>query len=91
MPIARYLNEANVQEGVFFPGVPLADITEEEFDALPKHLQEAVDASPMYRKTKPAEKKAANKAAPKEAEIAPEVPVEDVTKAPMGDYRDEKE
>ncbi len=34
-------------------GVPLRDLTAEEFEALPPLLQYSVDASPMYRKTKP--------------------------------------
>jgi hypothetical protein len=53
MTIARYyVADANL-DGAHFPGVPLADLTEEEFDALPKWLQASIDASPLYRKTKP--------------------------------------
>jgi len=63
--IARYYDEAKNPDGAHLPGVPLRDITEEEFDALPAWLQLSVDASPFYRKSKPAEQaKAASK--PKE-------------------------
>lgn len=51
--IARYYDERKNPDGAFLPGVPLADLTEEQFDALPKWLQLSVDASPFYRKTKP--------------------------------------
>jgi hypothetical protein len=69
MTIARYYNADANPDGAHFPGVPLADLTEEEFDALPKWLQASVDASPLYRKTKPS---ASRKAEPKsEAAEAP--------------------
>ena len=35
------------------PGVPLADLDQATWDALPEYVQADVDASPMYRKTKP--------------------------------------
>ena len=38
---------------VVFPGVPLRDLSKEEFVALPEHLQRSVDDSDTYRKTKP--------------------------------------
>lgn len=63
MAVARYLNEEAVTEGVFIPGVPLRDIEQEEYDALPKHLQQTVDASGLYRKTEPDKKPAPEKAA----------------------------
>lgn len=51
--IARYyVASANPREESF-PGVPLADITEEEWAEQPEWVQASVDASPMYRKTKP--------------------------------------
>lgn len=62
MTIARhYIAEKN-PDGGHIPGAPLRDITQEEFDALPEWLQRSVDASPMYRKTKPGE---SARAAPK--------------------------
>lgn len=38
---------------IAFMGVPNRDISEEEFAALPLHIQRAIDASPVHRKTKP--------------------------------------
>lgn len=35
------------------PGVPLAEMTEEEYKALPDHLQKAVAASPLYQAAGP--------------------------------------
>jgi hypothetical protein len=64
MSIARYYNAAANTEGRYFPGVPQGDIDEARWEALPKWLQETVDASPFYRKTKPSEAKAAPKAEP---------------------------
>lgn len=51
--IARYYDEARNPEGAFLDGVPLRDLTEEEFAALPAWLQASVDASPLYRKSRP--------------------------------------
>lgn len=59
MTIARYYQEDKNEDGGALPGVPLADIDEETFAALPPWLQASVDASPMYRKTKPGKAKAA--------------------------------
>lgn len=56
--IVRYYdaskNPGTPDAPAMFPGVPLRDLTEEDYDALPEWLQRSVDASPMYRKTKPA-------------------------------------
>lgn len=52
MSIARYFDESKVEPGMSVP-VPLRDLTDEEFDALPKHLQASVDAWPFFRKTNP--------------------------------------
>lgn len=48
---ARYYDASKNEAGGYLPGVPLRDLTEAEFDALPAHLQASLDASPMYRKT----------------------------------------
>lgn len=53
--IAYYFVPENNPDAGFYPGVPLDHVTQEEFDALPEHLQNTVDASPFYRKTKPAD------------------------------------
>lgn len=51
----RYFDEAH--DDGFFPGVPKRDLTEAEYEAYPKWLQESIDASAMYRKTKPKQEK----------------------------------
>lgn len=51
MAIARYYNAEKNPEGAFVSGVPLRDITEEEWQALPERLQRSADASGFYRKT----------------------------------------
>lgn len=50
MGTALYFDSSK-DEGGEFPGVPKRDLTQDEFDALPKWLQASVEASPMYRKT----------------------------------------
>jgi hypothetical protein len=63
MAIARYYNEdENPRNDLALPGVPLRDLTDEEFAELPTWLQESVDASPLYRKTKPSGGKSGRKA-----------------------------
>jgi hypothetical protein len=57
--IARHYDASKNPDKAALPGVPLTDISQDEFDALPKWLQDSVDASPFYRKTAPP------KAAPK--------------------------
>lgn len=61
MTIARYYLAENNPEGGSLPGVPLRDLTDEELLAFPEWLQASIDASPMYRKTKP---RPASEAAP---------------------------
>ena len=53
MAIARYYDASKNPEERAFDGVPLRDLTEEEFAELPPWLQASVDAAPFYRKTKP--------------------------------------
>lgn len=74
--IARYYDESKNENGGALPGVPLADITEEQFNALPPWLQASVDASPMYRKSKPHTERAAAK--------------EDIAKSPAASAQTEK-
>lgn len=66
MSIARYYNEDNNPHGAAIPGVPLRDLTQEEYDALPDMEKASVDASELYRKTKPASAKAKPAAEDKE-------------------------
>lgn len=40
--------QQNNPEGRGILGVPLADLTDEEFDGLPEHLQQTVRATPFY-------------------------------------------
>lgn len=68
MSTARYYDEAKNEDGTqHIWGVPMRDLSDDEYDALPKWVQAQVDASPMYRKTNPnPEPKAANKTPPAE-------------------------
>lgn len=47
----RYYDESKNAAGVFLPGVPLRDLTAEEFEALQVWLQYSVDAQPFYSRT----------------------------------------
>jgi hypothetical protein len=51
--VARYYDKEKNAEGASLAGVPLRDLTEEDFEALPAHLQRSVDALPFYRRTNP--------------------------------------
>jgi hypothetical protein len=62
MAVARYYDASQNPEGAYFSGVPLRDIEQAEWDELPEHVQQSVDASPFYRKTKPTSAKAEKKA-----------------------------
>jgi hypothetical protein len=64
-----YYDASKNPAGVFYPGVPLADLTEEEYQRLSKADQAAVAGNPMYRKTAP-------KDAPKEKPAPEPEPVE---------------
>lgn len=55
MAVVRFYDSSKNPDGGHIPGVPLRDLTEEEFSELPAWLQASVDASPMYRKTSPGE------------------------------------
>ena len=48
-----YYDPSKNPGGASLDGVPLRDLTEEEFAELPNWLQASVDATPFYRKTKP--------------------------------------
>ena len=54
MSVARYYEPDKNPEQASLPGVPLRDLEDEEFAALPEWLQAPVDATPFYRKTNPA-------------------------------------
>lgn len=54
MSVARFYRADKNESGASFPGVPLADISEEEWARLPAWLQNSVDASESYQKTNPA-------------------------------------
>jgi len=72
MATKYYYDEGKNEDGAqHIYGVPMADMTDEQYEALPKWLQAQVDASPMYRKTAP---KGAKKAVGAEAEIATQEP-----------------
>jgi hypothetical protein len=62
MSTARYYDASANPDEAYLPGVPLRDLNEDEFAAYPKWLQDSVDASPFFRKTKPQSAKAAKQA-----------------------------
>jgi hypothetical protein len=59
-------------EYLAFAGVPNRDISEDEFRSFPVHIQRAIDASPIHRKTKPRPAAPATKADAKQPEPAKE-------------------
>ena len=73
MATARYYNEDKNNGKQIIYGVPMRDLTDEEYDALSDVLKEQVDGSPLYRKTAPTKKTTTT--APKATERA-EKPVE---------------
>lgn len=52
MSTARYFDESKY-DGEYIPGVPLRDLTEDEYDALDDSAKATVDAVPFFRKTAP--------------------------------------
>jgi hypothetical protein len=82
--VARYYSAEHNPEERFFPGVPLRDLTEDEFNALPEWLQRSIDDDPlkMFTKTKrretpaeapaPKRRKAAEDASPQDDETPAE-------------------
>lgn len=61
MATARYYEASKNTDGGYIPGVPLRDLTEEDYNSYPAWLQASIDASPLYRKTKPTQHKPAEK------------------------------
>lgn len=53
MAPARFYRPDKNTDGGSFPGVPLRDLTEDEFNSYPEWLQRDIDASDLYQKTKP--------------------------------------
>lgn len=49
--IVRFYDETKNPDRGFFPGVPLRDLTEDEYEAQPDWLKRSIDAHDMYRKT----------------------------------------
>lgn len=64
--IGRWYDETKNLDRAFFPGIPLRDLTQAEWDALDDRMQESLDATPFYRKTKPRTETAPLKAPAKE-------------------------
>lgn len=69
MATAYYYDESKNPDGRHLQGVPLADLSEEEFAALPGWLQKSVDAHPMYRRTPLPKVTRATQEQPKEPEV----------------------
>jgi hypothetical protein len=49
--IVRFYDASKNPSGAFFPGVPLRDLTADEWAALTDRMQQSIDAAPFYRKT----------------------------------------
>lgn len=64
MTIARYYDESKNPDRAYFPGVPLRDLTDDEWLALPQRYKDSVDAAPFYKKTKPPVESAPARQAP---------------------------
>lgn len=63
MATARYYDEDKNPGGTqHVYGVPQRDISDDEYEALPDYLKAQVDASPMYKKSAPKKKAAAETA-----------------------------
>lgn len=64
MSTARHFDESKYEDQ-YIPGVPMRDLTEDEFEALDDDAKATIDASPFFRKTAPG-KAAAKRADEKE-------------------------
>lgn len=60
--IARFYVAEKNPDGASLPGVPLDDLTDELYDALPEWLQRSVDACAFYTKSRPHGESAVKKA-----------------------------
>ena len=49
--VAYYYDAEKNPTGASYPGVPLADVLQDVYDAQPEWIQRAIDGSAMYRKT----------------------------------------
>lgn len=58
--IVRYFDASKYDGSQPYGGVPLADISDAEWEQFPKHVQEATDALPYFRKTNPTPRKPAD-------------------------------
>lgn len=83
MAIVRYYNEERNTDNRFFSGVPLRDLTQEEWDELAEWQKNSIDNAHddqrMYFKSKPKKK-----TEPSEAEGQDALPVVEVIAAPEG-------
>lgn len=50
-PGPRYYDAEKNPDGMFLTGVPLRDLTEDEYRAYPDWLKQSIDAAPFYRAT----------------------------------------
>jgi hypothetical protein len=53
MAAKRYYDASKNTEERSFSGVPLGDISEEQWETYPDHLKASIDAADFYRKTRP--------------------------------------
>lgn len=77
----RYLSEYNPQ-GAAFPGVPLRDLTQAEYDVLPRWIQASVGAAPFFEAVEPQEP---DENDPTPSEVGPDpAPEPDPSNTPPG-------
>lgn len=55
-------NPGTKDNPAMLPGVPLADLSDEEYESYPRWLQRSIDASDMYQSTNPHPQPRARKA-----------------------------
>lgn len=54
MATARWFDESKLEPGMVLPyGVPMRDLSDEDWDAYGPDVQASIDSWPLFRKTKP--------------------------------------
>jgi len=82
MAIARFYVKDNNPDGTGFPGVPLRNIEDAEWDTYPAFIQRSVDASDFFRKTPIPKAAKAEPESAKEKSAPRPAPEKQVTETP---------
>jgi hypothetical protein len=54
MATARWFDKSKLEKGVSLPfGIPQRDLSDEEFNAYPAHIQRSIDSWPVFAKRNP--------------------------------------